>query len=179
MDNKHQQPQRKLLFTHIANFLFLVGFAMFAGCILSSIVMNGIISHDPTAISFYYERLFITRMVYFLTIPGMWIMFACGLYLTIQNHEGFFRRTRFGLAQSLAVLILLNGTFVLTPLVGKVTALANEGMTKGIISPMFTLLKSREDTFGLINFLLLVCCLLLIVSNNFEKKMRSSGLSRF
>lgn len=172
MDNTYQPSHRKTIILQIANLLLLIGFAMFAGCIMSSIVMNAIISNNATALSFYYERLFETKMVYLLTIPGMWIMFASGLVITIKNHEGLFRRTKFGAVQVLSVLILLNGTFFLSPLVSKVTALANEGMKKGKILPIFTVLKAREDMFGIINFILLLLCLLLVVFNSYEKKER-------
>ncbi len=69
-------------------------------------------------------------------------------------------------------MILINGTFILTPLVRKVTLLANEGMQNGHILPQFTVLKGREDMYGAINFVLLLACLFLAVFKPFDKNQR-------
>ncbi|MEP6628381.1 MAG: hypothetical protein ABJA32_10375, partial [Ginsengibacter sp.] len=126
MDNNFHSSQKRTIVLNIAYFLLFIGFAMFVGCIMCCIVMNAIINKNATVASFYYERLFQTQMVYVLTIPGMWMMSASGLFIVFKKHEGLFRRNRAGLIQILSILILINGTFILTPLVRKVTLLASE-----------------------------------------------------
>lgn len=143
--------------------LHLIGLFMFLGGILPSIVMNSIVgtSHDVALI--YHQRLFVTAFTWALTIPGMGILMISGCLTVLAGRYRLIEHRWLIVKLVLAILIFINGTFILAPLVNQVTSIAEQSVVQGQLLPTYMPLKAKEDMYGLANFLLLVTAFLLAV----------------
>jgi hypothetical protein len=144
-----------------ARMLHIVGLVMFLAGILPSIVMNAVVGISTDAVLIYHQRLFVSAITWGLTIPGMWVLLVAGS-LTLFTRKYRLIEQRWLIAKLvLATLILINGTFILAPLVSQVTAIAEQSALQGKILPAYMPLKTTEDMYGIANFLMLAIAFLL------------------
>ncbi len=140
-----------------------IGLIMFLGGILPSIVMNSVVGASTNVVLIYHQRLFVSAITWALTIPGMWILILTGS-LTVLAGKYRLVEHRWLIAKlALATLIFINGTFVLAPLVGQVTNIAEQSVSQGHLLPTYMLLKTKEDMYGIVNFLMLLIAFLLAI----------------
>lgn len=63
----------------------------------------------------------------------------------------------------LATVVIVNGTFILTPLVDQVNDLAEKSLSQGYILPVYMTLKAKEDWYGTLNFIMLIAAFFLAI----------------
>jgi hypothetical protein len=136
---------------------------MFLGGILPSIVMNSVVGTSTDVVLIFHQRLFVSAITSALTIPGMWILIVAG---SLTAFAGKYRpiEYRWLIAKLvLAALILINGTFILAPLVSQVTNIAEQSASQGQLLPTYMPLKTKEDMYGIANFLMFVIAFILAI----------------
>ncbi len=143
--------------------LHLIGLVMFLGGILSSIVMNSVVGVSTDALLIYHQRLFVSAFTWALTIPGMWILIVAGSLTALAGKCRLVEHRWLIAKLVLGTLILINGTFILAPLVSQVTSIAEESAARGQLLPTYMPFKAKEDMYGIANFLMLVIAFLLAV----------------
>lgn len=143
--------------------LHLIGLVMFLGGILPSIVMNSVVETGTDAVLIYHQRLFVSAITWALTIPGMWILIVVGSLSALAGKYRLVEHRWLIAKLALGTLILINGTFILAPLVSQVTSIAEQSAARGQLLPTYMPLKAKEDMYGIANFLMLVIAFLLAI----------------
>ena len=146
-----------------AKFLHLIGLVMFLGGILPSIVMNSVVGASTDVVLIYHHRLFVSAITWALTIPGMWIQIVAGSLMVLAGKYRLIEHRWLIAKLVLVALILINGTFILAPLVSQVTNIAEQSASQGQLLPTYMPLKAKEDMYGIANFLMLVFAFLLAI----------------
>ncbi|MHB1668364.1 MAG: DUF2269 family protein [Thiomonas sp.] len=146
-----------------AKLLHLIGLVMFLGGILPSIVMNSVVGASTDAVLIDHQRLFVSAITWALTIPGMWVLIVAGGLTALAGKYRLVEHRWLIAKLVLAALILLNGTFILAPLVSQVTSIAEQSAAQGQLLPTYMPLKAQEDLYGIANFLMLVVAFLLAI----------------
>ena len=146
-----------------AKFLHLIGLVMFLGGILPSIVMNSVVGASTDVVLIYHHRLFVSAITWALTIPGMWIQIVAGSLMVLAGKYRLIEHRWLIAKLVLVALILINGTFILAPLVSQVTNIAEQSASQGQLLPTYMPLKTKEDMYGVANFLMLVVAFLLAI----------------
>jgi uncharacterized membrane protein len=154
-----------------AKLLHLIGLVMFLGGILPSIVMNSVVGASTDAVLIYHQRLFVSVITRAQTIPGMWILIVAGCLIAFTGNYRPIAHRWLMAKLVLAALILINGTFILAPLVSQVTDIAKLSAAQGQLLPAYLPLKTKEDLYGIANFLMLVIAFLLAL---FRPRFRSA-----
>lgn len=158
--------------------LHFIGLVMFLGGILPSIVMNSVVGTSADVGLLYHQRLFVSAITWALTIPGMWILIVSGC-LTVLARKCCLIEHRWLIAKLvLAVLIFVNGTFILAPLVSQVTSIAAQSAEQGYLLPTYMPLKAKEDMYGIANFLMLAIAFLLAIYRPSFGYVRQSDQAR-
>ncbi|MGC9352947.1 MAG: hypothetical protein ACP5D9_03855 [Mariniphaga sp.] len=132
----------------------LVGTILFFSGVLSSIVMNSVVGNSIDTDLIYYHRQFISKITYILTIPGMWIAIVSTFVQILIHKVKVLNNYWWIIISFLMILILINGTFFLSPLVSSVTNLASEGFTTKNLPELYLPLKNKEDMLGALNFMM-------------------------
>lgn len=143
--------------------LHIIGLVMFLGGILPSIVMNSVAGTSTDAVLIYHQRLFVSAITWALTIPGMWILIVAGSLTALTGKYRFIEHRWLIAKRVLAALILINGTFILAPLVSQVTSIAEQSAAQGQLLPTYMPLKTKEDMYGIANFLMLLIAFFLAI----------------
>lgn len=150
--------------------LHLLGFVMFLGGILATIVTNAVVGNDTNPILIDHQRQFVSAIIRGLMIPGMWVVFLSGLFM-VRLRKYNLRKVRWiTIKFALALIILLNGTFILAPLANEVTALASQGASQGMLAANYFAQKANEDMFGAVNFFLILITVVFAVFKPVGKK---------
>lgn len=153
--------------------LHLIGLVMFLGGILPSIVMNSVVGTSADVVLIYHQRLFVSAITWALTIPGMWIQIVAGSLIALAGKYRLIEHRWLIAKLVLAVLILINGTFILAPLVNQVTSIAEQSAAQGQLLPTYMPLKAKEDMYGIANFFMLVITILLAIYRPSFKRTRT------
>ncbi len=140
-----------------------IGLVMFLGGILPSIVMNAVVGASTDAVLIYHQRLFVSAITWALTIPGMWILIVTGSLTALAGKYRLVEHRWLIAKLALAALILINGTFILAPLVSQVTSIAEHSALQGQLLPTYMPLKAKEDMYGIANFLMLIIAFILAI----------------
>lgn len=124
--------------------------------------MNGVVEQNLNASFVDAHRQFISAITYALTLTltGMWL---AGLFIGAEfllKKQNPFRNIWHIMLVGLVTLILLNGSFLLMPIVDQVSALAHENLVRNLVSAEYIELKAKEDIFGAANFLMALLVLL-------------------
>lgn len=143
--------------------LHLIGLVMFLGGILPSIVMNSVVGTSTDVVLIHHQRLFVSAITWALTIPGMWILIVAGSLIALAGKYCLIEQRWLIAKLMLAALILINGTFILAPLVSQVTSIAEQSAAQGQLLPAYMPLKAKEDMYGIANFLMLLIAFFLAV----------------
>ena len=91
----------------------------------------------------------------------MWIQIVAGSMTALAGKYRLIEHRWLIAKLVLAALILINGTFILAPLVSQVTSIAEQSAAQRQLLPTYLPLKAKEDMYGIANFLMLVIAFLL------------------
>ena len=124
--------------------------------------MNGVVEQNLNASFVDAHRQFISAITYALTLTltGMWL---AGLFIGAEfllKKQNPFGNIWHIMLVGLVTLILLNGSFLLMPIVDQVSALAHENLVRNLVPAEYIELKAKEDIFGAANFLMALLVLL-------------------
>ena len=149
--------------TKIAKALHLIGLAMFLGSILGHITLGLIpsVADDPTALLFARQAIEIATWA--LTIPGLALLVATGLFMTLRGRLGVFRIRWLTLHQAIALLIVLNAAIVLVPVGAELLATAGSVADRAAGRDAMASAETREAAFGAVNVLLALATVFLAV----------------
>jgi hypothetical protein len=138
----------------IAKALHFLGLAMFLGRILGHVSIGFVPGANDRAQAVVFGRQAIEIATWSLTVPGLTLLAATGLFMTFRGGLGFGRRRWLTVHQTIGVLILLNAAFVLVPVGGELLDVALK-VTQGSGSlEAFEVLAGRERMFGALNLIL-------------------------
>jgi hypothetical protein len=96
----------------IAKALHFVGLAMFLGSILGHITIGFVTGAKDHAQAMLFGRQAIEIATWSLTVPGLALLVATGLFMTVHGGLGFGRRRWLTVHQIIGALILLNAAFI-------------------------------------------------------------------
>ena len=138
----------------VVYFIGLFGFALCFGSIFTFIAMNALIEKQSSIQAVFWQRLLVSKISSACTVPGVWI-FAASTLLSIflQPHS---IRNNLIVATVLNCLVVLNIMLFLSPLVKRVTSIAEEQMKTSTEIPAYASLKKTEDKVGAVNMVLLI-----------------------
>lgn len=151
------------MMTRAAKALHLVGLAMFLGSILGHITLGLVpsVADDPAALLFTRQAIEIATWA--LTISGLALLVATGLFMTLRGRLGVFRVRWLTLHQAIALLIVLNAAIVLVPVGAELLATA-ASVADGIAGrPAMAAAETREAAFGAVNVVLALATIFLAV----------------
>lgn len=149
--------------TNVTKLFHLAGLVMFLGGILGTIMLNAVVGNDTNPILIDHQRQFVSAITWGLTIPGMWVISLSGLFMVRLRKYSLLKTRWLTIKFVLFLVILINGTFLLAPLVNEVTSLASQSALQGILATDYLTQKTLEDTFGAVNFFLILISILLAV----------------
>lgn len=124
---------------------------MFSG-IFASIVMNQVVGDQVDIQLIDTHRQFVSAMTYALTIPGMWLAILATVAMFFISKTSPFGNVWYALMVILMLLMTINASFLLMPLVDQVSQLARKSLETGVLAENYASLKLKEDMFGAANF---------------------------
>ncbi|MDH3236216.1 MAG: hypothetical protein OEQ29_22060 [Alphaproteobacteria bacterium] len=133
----------------------MIGLALFLGSILGHAIMSVVPGSGSEAKTTLILRQAIEAATVYLTLPGLVLVVASGLVLTLRGKFGFGRLRWLTLHQLLALAIVVNAVFVLLP-AGDALLAAAASWAGGGTEADFQALAPREAIAGAINILLAV-----------------------
>ena len=152
--------------------LAIIGFILSLGSIFSSIIMNIVFGSSPSIDSIYWQRLFVSKIIFVLIIPGL-ILIVVSAFILSWKQYGFFRRKWITIVQILIILIIINSINI-TLLAEKVTAIAFYQQQILTALPNYVKLKSTEDMFGALIMIMLLSSLIIAIYLPRDKKIVKS-----
>ena len=150
--------------------LHLLGFVMFLGGILGTIITTIVVGSDTDPVLIDHQRQIVSAIVQGLTVPGMWIVILSGLYMAFLRKYNLLKIRWLTLKSILGTLIFINGSFILVPLADKVTALASQSASQGALAMNYLSLKGNEDMFGAVNLILILIVTVIAVFKPMARK---------
>ena len=134
----------------------LLGLAMFVGSIFGHILLGSL--SDPGADLAGFAVLMKAKYmnVLLLTMSGLILMLLTGIALMWRRGITPKRARWMAAKLVLVALIILNGTFVLTPLSRDMATLAQDAVTTGTVPVAFYDLQRKEDVFGTANLVIIL-----------------------
>jgi Predicted integral membrane protein (DUF2269) len=157
------RTQDKTPMDKIAKALHFLGLAMFLGSILGHICVGFVPGAKDRAETMLFGRQTIEIATWSLTIPGLVLLAATGLFMSLRGGLGFGRRRWLTVHQTIGALILLNAAFILVPVGSDLRHLASEIVQGSGSIGAFGALIGRETMFGAFNLVLAVVTLFLAV----------------
>lgn len=147
----------------VARALHFLGLAMFLGSVLAHITVGFIPGADSDPRTMLTARQAVSAATVFVTVPGLALLLATGVFLTVRSKMGVGRTRWLTVHQVLGVLIVLNGVFVLYPLGSGLSAAATQ-LVEGTWSlARFDAVAARERIFGSVNVILALVTVLVAV----------------
>ena len=149
--------------TRIAKALHLIGLAMFLGSILGHITVGLIpsVAEDPAALLFARQAIEIATWA--LTVPGLALLVATGLFMTLRGRLGVLRIRWLTLHQAIALLIVLNAAIVMVPVGAELLATAASVADGAADRDAMASAEIREAAFGAVNVVLALVTIFLAV----------------
>lgn len=132
-----------------------VGYSLCLGSIASFIAMDMIAGKKPTIEFWYWQRIFITPIMNFVTMPGIWLFLFgnIGLFLATGKE----RKMTNILLLILPILLVINVQMNLSPVAKIINRLSVQQVQTSTFIKDFATKKNIEDIFGEVNlFILLV-----------------------
>jgi hypothetical protein len=152
-------------------FLHLLGFAVFLGSIPGHIVLGRLAGSASSLDGFAILQQAKHTSILALTLPGLTLIAASGLGLLLTRRE-LLRDRWMRLKLGLALLVVLNGVLVLSPIGAEIARLASEAAASGVIPPALSPLEARESSLGAANVLISLAIVALAVA---RPRLRASG----
>lgn len=152
--------QTKTFFKSVKT-LTIIGYSLCSGSIASLIALNVIAGKNPTIEFLYWQRIFSSPIIQFITMPGIvvFLLGNIGWFLTKKKKSKISNI----LLVSLPVLLLINGQFILIPLANTINQLAVEQLHSSSYIQEFATKKATEDICGGINLLFLLSYLVIYI----------------
>lgn len=138
----------------VAKALHFLGLAMFLGSILGHVGIGFVPGANDPAQAMLFGRQAIEIATWWLTVPGLALLAATGLFMTFRGGLGFGRRRWLTVHQVVGVLILLNAAFILVPVGGDLLDLGSKIIQGNGSLEDFEPLAGRERAFGALKLLL-------------------------
>jgi hypothetical protein len=138
---------RGLKFAHIG------GLVMVLGSILTFMVISALMEGGSLE-NIAFGRKIISTGSNALTLPGMCVLAISG-FLMGYNRYGLKQRF-FQLKLLLILLVVINGYFLVLPLVTSATECAIRSLAQGWLIPEYNTLYIKESIFGAINIVMIV-----------------------
>lgn len=138
----------------IAKALHFLGLAMFLGSILGHVSIGFVSGAKDQAEAMLFGRQAIEIATWSLTIPGLALLAATGLFMTFRGGLGFGRRRWLTVHQIIGALILLNAAFILVPVGGDLLDVASKIIKGSGSLEAFKAFSGREGIFGALNLVL-------------------------
>ena len=133
----------------------MIGLALFLGSILGHAIMSVVPGSGSEAKTTLVLRQAIEAATVYLTLPGLVLIVASGLVLTLRGKFGFGRLRWLTVHQLLALAIVVNAVFVLLP-TGDALLAAAESWAGGGPTADFQAGAIRESVAGAVNIVLAV-----------------------
>jgi hypothetical protein len=143
--------------------MHLIALAMFLGSILSHVAIGFVPGANHPAQTMLFGRQAIEIATWSVTIPGLALLAATGLFMTFRRGLGFGRRRWLTVHQIIGALILINAALILVPVGGDLLDVASK-IIQGVGSlETFAALAGRERLFGAVNLVLAVATIFVAV----------------
>ncbi len=126
-------------------FLHLAGMALFLGAIAVFTLISEL-TKGSTLPDLALGRSIISSGTAFITLPGLWLVVASGLFMVFRGrglNEGWLK-----LKLALAILIVLNAHFIIVPAANDALAAATASVQAGALSPVFRKALLIESAAG-------------------------------
>lgn len=131
--------------------LHAVGMTLFLGSIFAFVVASTVIENADLATLAAGRRIIATGTD-MLTVPGLGILLASGLWMGLR---GYGLRSRFfQIKLGIGVLVLVNAALLVVPNVHAATQWAIRSLADGNLHSEFGLAYGRETIFGIVNVVL-------------------------
>jgi hypothetical protein len=147
----------------VAKAVHLLGLAIFLGSILGHVSIGFVPGAKDQAQSMLFGRQAIEIATWSLTVPGLALLVATGLFMTFDGGLGFGRWRWLTVHQIIGTLILVNAAFILVPVGGHLLDVASEIIQGSGSTEAFVLLSGREHMFGALNLVLAVVTIFVAV----------------
>jgi hypothetical protein len=147
----------------VAKALHLLGLAMFLGSILGHVSIGFVPGAKDQAQVMLFGRQAIEIATWSLTVPGLALLVATGLFMTVRGGLGFGRWRWLTVHQIIGTMILLNAAFILVPVGGDLLDVAWKIIQGGGSIEAFASLSGRERMFGALNLVLAVVTIFVAV----------------
>ena len=147
----------------VAKALHLLGLAMFLGSILGHVSIGFVPGAKDQAQAMLFGRQAIEIATWSLTVPGLALLVATGLFMTFRGGLGFGRWRWLTVHQIIGTLILLNAAFILVPVGGHLLDVASKIIPGSGSMEAFVSLSGRERMFGALNLVLAVVTIFVAV----------------
>lgn len=155
-------------------FLHLLGFAVFLGSIPGHIVLGQLAGSADSLSGLAILQQAKHASILALTLPGLMLTTASGLGLLSTKLE-LLRTGWMRLKLGLALLVVLNGVAMLSPLGAEIAALAADAAASGAAPPALSGLEARESLLGAANVLMVLAIVALAVGRpRLHRPTRSS-----
>ena len=138
----------------IAKALHFLGLAMFLGSVLGHVSIGFVPGARDQADAMLFGRQAIEIATWGLTVPGLALLVATGLFMTLYGRLGFGRRRWLTVHQTIGALILLNVVFILVPVGGDLLDVASKIIQGSGSLEAVEALAGRERMFGGLNVVL-------------------------
>lgn len=146
-----------------AKALHFIGLAMFLGSILGHIAVGFVPGARDQPQAMLFSRQAIEIATWSLTIPGLALLMATGLFMSFRGGLGFGRRRWLTAHQIVGALVVINAAVVLVPVGGALVEVAKQIVQGAGSMDAFAALTRREHLFGATNLFLALAAIFVAV----------------
>lgn len=155
--------------------LVIISYALCLGSVASFIAMNVTAGKNPSLEYIYWQRIFVSSIMTYATIPGTWMLLIWTFIWYFATRKNY-KKTCLAIVIIVA-LIFINGQFILRPIVKTVNNLAAKQIKLKTLFADYTTQKKTEDILGAVNLLLLLTFLIIFIicilkTNDFKAASR-------
>ena len=154
----------------------LVALALFLGSVFGHIVQGMVPGGDAVPATILFVRQSIDVATRYLTMPGLALLLATGILMSVIRNGGFGTHRWLTAHQVLGVIVVVIGMAVLVP-TGRELLASAQGLVDGALSLAdHATLAHRESIFGAVNVLLALLALAVVIAK--PTLLRRSGTGR-
>ena len=153
----------------------LVALALFLGSVFGHIVQGMVPGGDTVPTTVLFVRQSIDLATRYLTMPGLALLMATGIVMSVIRKGGFGAHRWLTAHQVLGVIVVAIGMAVLVP-TGQELLASAEGLVDGALSlPEHATLARRESIFGAVNVLLALLALAVVIAKPTLRRRSGTG----
>ena len=148
----------------LAKTIHLVALALFLGSVFGHIIQGMVPGGDTVPPTILFVRQSIDVATRYLTIPGLVVLLATGIVMSLIRRGGFGAHRWLTAHQVLGVSVVVIGMAVLVP-TGRELLASAQGLVDGALSLAdHAALARRESIFGAVNVLLALLALAVVIA---------------